>query len=469
MSETGEVTESPPILEFDPTQEAMIEPTAVIEPRDVPTHVVLCYFQDIIEHVVREHGGRQVARLRSEIGDNPVHEIDYGGRRLAIVHPGVGAPLAAGFLEELIALGCRAFVAAGGAGVLVPELGLGHVIVPTAAIRDEGTSYHYLPPDREVAAHPDAVAAIIATLVNHKVPYVTGKTWTTDALYRETRTKVARRVAEGCLTVEMEAAACFAVAAFRGVPFGQLLYAGDDLSGEQWDERGWVRHASGRELLFRLAAESVLRLAPADLVVDRTLRPVAPVRPPGITLTDGAVKLRAWRPDDASGVLAACQDQLIARFIPIPQPYTEADAQTFVEIRRRDWETEDERSFAIVDAATGELLGSIARHGPFGHRATFGYWLVSQARGRGAATRALRLITDWTIATTEIIRLDLYTDVENDASGRVATRAGFVREGVRRAWDLDREGRPIDVIFYVLLRDLVDGDQASSALNGANR
>ena len=170
MSETGEVTESPPILEFDPTQEAMIEPTAVIEPRDVPTHVVLCYFQDIIEHVVREHGGRQLARLRSEIGDNPIYEIDYGGRRLAIVHPGVGAPLAAGFLEELIALGCRAFVAAGGAGVLVPELGLGHVIVPTAAIRDEGTSYHYLPPDREVAAHPDAVAAIIATLVNHKVP-----------------------------------------------------------------------------------------------------------------------------------------------------------------------------------------------------------------------------------------------------------------------------------------------------------
>jgi hypothetical protein len=61
----------------------------------------------------------------------------------------------------------------------------------------------------------------------------------------------------------MEVAACFAVAAFRGLPFGQLLYAGDDLSGEQWDERGWVRHASGREMLFRLAAESVLRPSPA--------------------------------------------------------------------------------------------------------------------------------------------------------------------------------------------------------------
>src|SRR5450756_1698394 len=127
------------------------------------------------------------------------------------------------------------------------------------------------------------------------------------------------------------------------------------------------------------------------------------------------------------------------------------------------------RSFAIVDAATDELLGSIARHGPFGHRATFGYWLVPQARGRGAATRALRLITDWTIATTELIRLDLFSDVENDASGRVAERVGFEREGVRRAWDLDREGRPIDVIFYVLVRDLADGDQVGSAFNGTNR
>jgi uridine phosphorylase len=260
MAETRPVPGSAPILEFDPTREAVIEPSVVIKPRDVPVCAVLCFFQDVIERVVREHDGREVTRLRSEIGDNPIYEIQYRDRRLAIVHPGVGAPLAAGFLEELIALGCRAFVAAGGAGVLVPELAMGHVIVPTSAIRDEGTSYHYLPPGREVEANADAVAAIVATLERHKVPFVTGKTWTTDALYRETRAKVARRVAEGCITVEMEAAACFAVAAFRGVPFGQLLYAGDDLSGDQWDNRDWIGHASGREKLFWLAAESVLAL-----------------------------------------------------------------------------------------------------------------------------------------------------------------------------------------------------------------
>ena len=177
-----------------------------------------------------------------------------------MVHPGVGAPLAAGFLEELIARGVTRVIACGGAGVLVPEIALGHVIVPTAAIRDEGTSYHYLAPSREVQPSPEAVAAIVATLERHGVPHVTGKTWTTDALYRETREKAARRVAEGCLTVEMEAAAFFAVARFRGIAFGQLLYAGDDLSGDVWNSRGWDGHETGRQLLFRLAAEAVLAL-----------------------------------------------------------------------------------------------------------------------------------------------------------------------------------------------------------------
>ena len=170
------------------------------------------------------------------------------------------------------------------------------------------------------------------------------------------------------------------------------------------------------------------------------------------TLTDRVVTLRQWRADDAPAVAAACQDPLIARFIPIPQPYGEDDARAFIELRRRDWDGGDEQGFAIVDPSTDELLGAISRHGPFGHRAMFGYWLAPHARGRGVATRALRLITDWTLATTGVVRLDLYTDVENDASGRVATRAGFAREGIRRAWDLDRQGRPTDAMFYVLVR-----------------
>jgi uridine phosphorylase len=249
-----------PLLEFDPSPTAVIEPNEVFDPVDVPHRVVLCFFQDVIQKVVAEHDGRQIDVMVSEIGQNPIFELSYRDQRLAVVHPGVGAPLAAAFLEELIARGCRSFIACGGAGVLVPELALGHVVVPTSAIRDEGTSFHYLAPSRKVEPSAEAVAAIVATVEAHDVPFVTGATWTTDGLYRETRAKVDRRVAEGCLTVEMETAAFCAVARFRGVSFGQLLYAGDDLSGDAWDERGWDEHVEGRELLFRLAAEAVLRL-----------------------------------------------------------------------------------------------------------------------------------------------------------------------------------------------------------------
>ena len=176
-------------------------------------------------------------------------------------------------------------------------------------------------------------------------------------------------------------------------------------------------------------------------------------RGPLPTLSDGVVTLRGWRPGDAQAVFEACQDPDIARFIPIPQPYTFEDGAWFVTHAAEDSLAGPSAHFAIIDAGTGALLGSISRHGPTGHRATVGYWLTREARGRGVATRAVRLIVDWTFATTDVIRLELYTDVANERSGRVATRAGFEPEGIRRAWDLDRNGRPVDAAFYVLIRD----------------
>ena len=249
-----------PILEFDPARDAVIAPApAPISP--MPQHAVPCSFREVIDHLRRDHGARIIATLRSdtELGPHHLYEVAFAGRPVAVFHPGVGAPLAAALLEEVIALGARALIACGGGGVLDPQLPVGHPIVPTAAIRDEGTSYHYLPPAREVAASPAGVAALSETLRRHDVPYTLGKTWTTDAFYRETPAKVARRRAEGCLTVEMEAAALFAVAHFRGVTLAQLLYAGGDSSGPTWDDRAWERH-DVRERLFWLAAEACLTL-----------------------------------------------------------------------------------------------------------------------------------------------------------------------------------------------------------------
>jgi uridine phosphorylase len=255
------MNETYPILEFDPALSAIIEPAHLIKHREnMPERVVFCFFQKAIEAACVEKNAAVLMHLGSEIGTNPVYLLEHDGQMIAVIHPGVGAPLAAAFLEETIALGGRKFIAVGGAGVLDSQIDLGHVIIPTAAIRDEGTSYHYLPPAREVAANSDAVQAIVNTLQKHKIPHDLGKTWTTDGLYRETPAKVTKRRDEGAITVEMEAAAFFAVAQFRGVQFGQMLYGGDDVSGATWDQRDWFNQHSRREQLFWLAVEAVLTL-----------------------------------------------------------------------------------------------------------------------------------------------------------------------------------------------------------------
>lgn len=165
-----------PILEFDSTPEALLEPARIIAPMDIPQHAVACFFQDVITKLSQRHAARVIKHLRSEIGPHPIYEMEIEGQRLAVFHPGVGAPLAAGILEEIIALGCRKFIACGGAGVLDGSLALGHIVVPTAAIRDEGTSYHYLPPAREIQVSQEGVQAIESVLQADNCPYVLGKT-----------------------------------------------------------------------------------------------------------------------------------------------------------------------------------------------------------------------------------------------------------------------------------------------------
>lgn len=251
---------SVPILEFDPTPEAFIEPSRVIKPRDVPEHCVITFFADVIQKVVEEHQAQQLAKNVWEDGPHPLYEIDYKGQRLAFFHPGIGGPLSVGLMEEVIALGCRKFIACGGAGVLDKDLALGHLVVLSAAVRDDGVSYHYLPPAREVMANPSGVRALSQQLDQQNVPYRVGKTWTTDAPYRETQNKIDSRRQEGCLTVEMEAASLMAVAEFRDVTFGQVLYSGDDLSGTTWDNRGWQTRFDIREQLFWLCADACLTI-----------------------------------------------------------------------------------------------------------------------------------------------------------------------------------------------------------------
>jgi uridine phosphorylase len=254
---------SSPLLEFDASPRAFIEPaeTTKLRRRDVPAACVVTFFGDVVRRLMDSGRARVIAENAWEDGPHPLLDFEHEGRRVAILHSGVGAPLAAGLLEEVIAMGCRAFVVCGGAGALRPGLTRGHLVVVDSALRDEGTSHHYAPASRCIEADPGATAALKATLAEHGVDFLAGRTWTTDAPYRETPDKIASRRSEGCITVEMEAAALAAVAAFRGLPLAQVLYAGDDLSGEHWDHRSWQTQAQIRDNLLMLAASAALRLS----------------------------------------------------------------------------------------------------------------------------------------------------------------------------------------------------------------
>ena len=126
-----------PILEFDPTPKALLEPSEHTEKIDMPENSVVCFFSEVIEKISSSGKARILNSRRSEMGPHPIYEIEFNQKRLAVFHPGVGAPLAACLLDEVIALGSKKFIACGGAGVINKEVGFGHVVVPTSAIRDQ--------------------------------------------------------------------------------------------------------------------------------------------------------------------------------------------------------------------------------------------------------------------------------------------------------------------------------------------
>lgn len=159
----------------------------------------------------------------------------------------------------------------------------------------------------------------------------------------------------------------------------------------------------------------------------------------GVELTDGDILLRPMEASDAAGIVAGLNDPDVVRFMPtIPSPYLRADAEAWVDRCAEVWRTGEAYPFAILEIADGELLGSIELNGT-----TVGYWVAAGARGRGIATRALRLVCEW--ATERPLRLT--THPENGASQRVAEKAGFRRLGMTSDHLVFKDGTREAVLF----------------------
>ncbi|MBQ1705226.1 MAG: nucleoside phosphorylase, partial [Clostridia bacterium] len=211
----------------------------------------------LMDRLITAFDAQVIAHCSGGNGKLPVYRIRYAGRELALFLSRIGAPACVVQYEELFAMGLERLVVFGTCGVLDASIASLAIVIPDAAVRDEGTSYHYLRPSREVPVNPKHREAFYALLKSHGYSYVTGKVWTTDAPYRETRDKVARRRAEGCVCVDMECSAIAALAAFRGKDVFQFFYAADNLDSAVWDKRslGNAADLNDKEKIGLLAIE----------------------------------------------------------------------------------------------------------------------------------------------------------------------------------------------------------------------
>lgn len=244
---------------FDPDSPEIIFAASHHPPLEGFPETIVITFQDETFRVLEQLCPTEVVAKHHAGRDIPIYRLNWNGRSIGICQTLLGGPGTAGLLEEALAMGAKKVLLYGSCGVLDSALVAGHFILPTAAYRDEGVSYHYLPVGDYVDIPTAERLGEIFDGLN--LPYVKGRVWTTDAFYRETRNNMAKRKADGCIAVDMECASAMAVGQFRGAEVYQFLYAEDSLDGDAWDRRtmGAVP-ASSYEKYLRVALEAASRL-----------------------------------------------------------------------------------------------------------------------------------------------------------------------------------------------------------------
>jgi len=229
---------------FDPDGEPLVTPRELVKNLTRPwintkaLQVEACALICVIPHDLRAFIKMfQGEPLKAWKGFREVYQGHAAEGRVTIARTPAGAPNCVALAEELASFGTKQILFVGYCGSLQPGVRAGDIIVPGSAIREEGTSFHYLPSGVSVQPHQAIQGVIVDCLRRKKVPFHQGTIWTTDAIYRETKGKVKRYQAEGVLGVEMELAALFAFGMAQQVAVGGLLVVADELSTESWRPR----------------------------------------------------------------------------------------------------------------------------------------------------------------------------------------------------------------------------------------
>ncbi len=244
-----------PVLEFDTDSDAVVTPYKWnLEPFSTDK-LVITFFPEVMNEL-KESNSLELERHIN--GENPIDLYRFKDSPDVLITLGyVGCPACAGNLEFFTAAGVKKVMFCGGGGVLDKNIKVGELLLVEGAIRDEGFSYRYIEPSRIIYTDKNITKKISSYLTSHSIPYITGITWTTDAMFRETRALVEKRKTEGAKIVEMEQAGCIAVAQFRNFDYGAIIYGGDDVSSDEWDSRSWNKRKGIRYNLVQLCKDLV--------------------------------------------------------------------------------------------------------------------------------------------------------------------------------------------------------------------
>lgn len=220
---------------FDNTSKPLVDIGAFYgEKKRFADVCVVSFSRHVLNMFLEKYKGQSIGHSGTCNGHIEIYLFEVEGKKLLFYMSPIGSAVAATVLYEVHHVsGATKFVVYGSCGVLDKEKCHGKLIVPSHAYRDEGLSYHYMPPSNYVeVANCGKIAEIFE---KNDYPYVVGKTWTTDAIYMETQNKVKRHKDDGCISVEMECAGLQALCNYYGFELYTFFYGGDLFDGDLWE------------------------------------------------------------------------------------------------------------------------------------------------------------------------------------------------------------------------------------------
>ncbi|MBQ7307542.1 MAG: nucleoside phosphorylase [Clostridia bacterium] len=224
--------------EFDENKIALLNPNMSQKKiKDFPKTAIGFFSKTVMKEFVNTFNPKIVYSVQNSTMVVNLYQIIFQNTPIIVFHSPMGASACVGIFEQIQELGIENFLYTGMCGCLVNDIKQQSIIIPTLSLRDEGTSYHYQKPSDEIELDKNVVTILEDTIKNLNLSYTKGKTWSTDAIFRETIEKVNKRKSQGAIVVDMECSALCAVSKFRNKRFGQIFYVEDNLSNDKYDPR----------------------------------------------------------------------------------------------------------------------------------------------------------------------------------------------------------------------------------------